>query len=674
MTEVHAEEQVTCPTCRKLGVGRPLFLEDPTPQTCGVCLERFAHGLGVLSCGHIFCQECIGYLPIAPPTHTADTLADGSLRQSISVPASSVFTMPSPPPQPSPTAPAAPRYSVFGEALGPPPEPPPPPMSPPPSPPSMARGMSVKLSTADGKVSALLPPPRGPSGVLLMQPSKGRSGLVMADPSFTPVVPATLSPRGPPADCSPPAARPPAGPVPRVQGAPLGSCPPPTCFNMLSEAQTVRDSAVGPGAMRSPGEVLHQKSRKGLSWADTERDFSPTKLKHSLSQRALDSELDSTSVRLSAEGHLTVSPTPARPPADPVPRVQGAPLDGFASTLTRQSPPVTPPDKPWKTPFTDPAYAEQRSVRWSTQKPPSRRELARASSGDALKPGSPGATTRSPGKRAEKAYPMGSVGAAVSHEWGGLLLRFSRRGAPSGAGGGNRSTTRDLPAASRHLMRTSFSLLLRLEEALRVWKAATVALGKCLTEQSQQVLLPPWIPTEELLDEAPPPWACPPSMARGMSTRHARNAAGLSATANAERDSATSGSDPAFCAPVWQSVQFWRTFPWVVALAIIVVATFYTLSWGAAVVDDCPEAIATLAMPPRGWACTVLLSLLLSWLCFDPLLVILRNNSAACTRHHQRTGEEGCDATNMLTRDLPSAFTGTNDSPHATTVPRATRY
>ena len=48
-------------------------------------------------------------------------------------------------------------------------------------------------------------------------------------------------------------------------------------------------------------EQLHPRSRK--SSCDADRDFSPTKLKHSLSERSRDSEVDNTSMRNSMEAY-----------------------------------------------------------------------------------------------------------------------------------------------------------------------------------------------------------------------------------------------------------------------------------------------------------------------------------------------------------------------------------
>ena len=59
--------------------------------------------------------------------------------------------------------------------------------------------------------------------------------------------------------------------------------------------------------------------------------------------------------------------------------------------------------------------------------------------------------------------------------------------------------------------------------------------------------------------------------------------------------------------------------------------------WHAAFILRAPsQAIATWDLPPRGWAWTVLLSLLQTWLVIDPLFILVRNN-ASCTRTRVRT-------------------------------------
>jgi hypothetical protein len=51
---------VRCPQCRKLGVDSPVYLD--SVMTCHVCLDQFEYGLGVLTCGHVFCKACIADL------------------------------------------------------------------------------------------------------------------------------------------------------------------------------------------------------------------------------------------------------------------------------------------------------------------------------------------------------------------------------------------------------------------------------------------------------------------------------------------------------------------------------------------------------------------------------------------------------------------------------------
>ena len=87
---------------------------------------------------------------------------------------------------------------------------------------------------------------------------------------------------------------------------------------------------------------------------------------------------------------------------------------------------------------------------------------------------------------------------------------------------------------------------------------------------------------------------------------------------------------------LWRSVWFWRVFPWLSALAIIGTSTVLTLLFGTSVYEDCPQAIGTSSGTPRGWAWTVLLALLLTWLLVEPIFILLSNNrtrvrSIACT-------------------------------------------
>jgi anti-sigma-K factor RskA len=238
-------------------------------------------------------------------------------------------------------------------------------------------------------------------------------------------------------------------------------------------------------------------------------------------------------------------------------------------------------------------------------------------------------------------------------------------------------------------MHTSFSLMVRLEEALAVWRDVTAALAACAGSAERLELLPPWdgqamlpvvgksLPGEDAeattdasaeadlfkrdaapTEQAPRRGSVAAVMdaivaRRPSSDAHMRDAnAGLADMQASRRESSekaqwTSSAggyekrrrpyDPRKrCAAVWRSVRFWRVFPWLVALAIIAVADVYTLMFGAAVFDECPEAIATISMPPRGWAWTVLLSLLQSWLVFDPLVILIRNN-LRCTRTRVRT-------------------------------------
>ena len=44
------------------------------------------------------------------------------------------------------------------------------------------------------------------------------------------------------------------------------------------------------------------------------------------------------------------------------------------------------------------------------------------------------------------------------------------------------------------------------------------------------------------------------------------------------------------CGKVWNSVAFWRVFPWLFALAIIVTSDLFTLLFGTGVFKDCPQA------------------------------------------------------------------------------------
>ena len=90
------------------------------------------------------------------------------------------------------------------------------------------------------------------------------------------------------------------------------------------------------------------------------------------------------------------------------------------------------------------------------------------------------------------------------------------------------------------------------------------------------------------------------------------------------------------CATLWHSVTFWRVFPWLVALLLIAGSDLLILTFGTAVFDDCPQAIATWDLPPRGWAWTVLLSLLQTWFLIDPIFILLRNN-VSCTKGRVRT-------------------------------------
>ena len=90
------------------------------------------------------------------------------------------------------------------------------------------------------------------------------------------------------------------------------------------------------------------------------------------------------------------------------------------------------------------------------------------------------------------------------------------------------------------------------------------------------------------------------------------------------------------CSALWNSVVFWRWMPWVVALVLIAGSDVLILLFGTAVFDDCPQAIATWSLPPRGWAWTVLLSLLQTWFILDPIFILLRNN-ISCTKGRVRT-------------------------------------
>ena len=64
-------KEVQCPLCRNFGVSLKLYLpdaggDDTVASSCPVCLDKFEYGLKVLSCGHVFCQDCVDNMPARP--------------------------------------------------------------------------------------------------------------------------------------------------------------------------------------------------------------------------------------------------------------------------------------------------------------------------------------------------------------------------------------------------------------------------------------------------------------------------------------------------------------------------------------------------------------------------------------------------------------------------------
>lgn len=77
---------------------------------------------------------------------------------------------------------------------------------------------------------------------------------------------------------------------------------------------------------------------------------------------------------------------------------------------------------------------------------------------------------------------------------------------------------------------------------------------------------------------------------------------------------------PCCCIPgFWSSVGIWKNGPWYVIGFVFFICNMGVIMAGALVFQDCPDVVKT-------WAQTVAQGLVQSWIVFDPMVIIFRNN------------------------------------------------